>query len=97
MSIYFFVAEFLYIHKFKSMKKNIGESETNKKILISLPPEVKEMAAARIRFFGNFSAYIAHLIDNDLHAHKSEKTSNKDGIQFTGSAKKSKIIQKLKK
>lgn len=79
------------------MKKNIRESETNKKILISLPPEVKEMAATRIRFFGNFSAYIAHLIDNDLHAHKTEQITNGEGIQITGSAKKSKITQKLKK
>ena len=76
------------------MKKNIRESETNKKILISLPPEVKEMAAARIRFFGNFSAYIAHLIDNDL---QTEQITNGEGIQITGTAKKSKITQKLKK
>ena len=55
------------------------------------------MAAARIRFFGNFSAYIAHLIDNDLHAHKTEQITNGEGIQITGSAKKSKITQKLKK
>ena len=78
-------------------EENIKEPKTNKKILISLPPEVKEMAAARIRFFGNFSAYIAHLIDNDLHAHKTEQITNGEGIQITGSAKKSKITQKLKK
>lgn len=79
------------------MKKSIRESESNKKILISLPPEVKELAAARIRFFGNFSAYIAHLIDNDLHAHKNEIQQNGVGnVVATGNAKV-KNKSKLKK
>lgn len=77
------------------MKKTTSES--NKKILISLPPEVKEMAAARIRFFGNFSAYIAHLIDNDLNAHKGENTLSGTGnFVATGNAKV-KAKTKLKK
>lgn len=71
-------------------EENIKEPKTNKKFLISLPSEIKEMAAVRIRFFGNFSAYVAHLILKDVETQIPQITKG-DDIQTTGSTKKSKI------
>ena len=78
----------------------------NKKILISLPNEVKELASKRIRFFGNFSAYVAHLIDNDLANHgisslygnnNASINTSGDVIQIAGNTKGAKAKLKSKK
>ena len=75
------------------MKKNI-------RVNISISPCVLEDAkrVANERFCGNVSAYIAALIDADIRQRGlNPSISNADGIQITGSAKKTKITQKLKK
>lgn len=79
------------------------KNETNQvlgSIRLSMSDYVKGLAKARasICFSGNTSAYIAHLILQDVEKNNiQETTSNGEGIQITGTAKKSKITQKLKK
>ncbi len=78
------------------------KNETNQvlgNIRLSMSEYIKGLAKARATmcFSGNISAYIAHLILQDVERNGESKNENVDGIQIVGNAPKSKIKNKIKK
>lgn len=79
------------------------KNETNQvlgNIRLSMSDYIKGLAKTRATmcFSGNISAYIAHLILQDVEKNGGQEyVSNVDGIQISGSANGAKIKQKSKK